>query len=85
MPSSRRQINVRIDAETAERIECVQVAASAGVGLKLSLSDLFRLGLIELEKKYPSKRVNYAVQAATAELPAKSKSAAGGATKRKKG
>jgi hypothetical protein len=31
----------------------VQAAASTSVGLKLAVSDLFRLGLIELERKYP--------------------------------
>jgi hypothetical protein len=54
MPSQRKQVNVRVDDETEERLARVQASASAALGLKLSVSDLFRLGLIELERKYPA-------------------------------
>jgi hypothetical protein len=54
MRVSRRQVNVRIDDETSDRLERVQAAGSASLGLRLSISDVFRLGLVELERKYPS-------------------------------
>ena len=54
MPSDRKQLNIRLDAETEERMERLLLAVSASLGLKVSQSDLFRLGMIELEKKYPT-------------------------------
>lgn len=53
MPSDRKQINVRVDAETEELIPRLLRSVSAGVGLPVNQSDLFRLGLHELAKKYP--------------------------------
>jgi hypothetical protein len=58
MASQRKQINVRVDEDTESRIASVQASASTAMGLQLSVSDLFRLGLIELEKKYPSQETS---------------------------
>jgi hypothetical protein len=52
VPSDRKQLNIRMDAETEERVNRLLAAVSAAIGLKVSQSDLFRLGMIELEKKY---------------------------------
>jgi hypothetical protein len=49
-----RQINIRPDAETIELFERVQRSASAAIGLNLSMTDVFRLGMIALNEKYPS-------------------------------
>jgi hypothetical protein len=49
-----KQINVRPDAETLALLDRVQRSASAAVGLRLSITAIFRLGLIELDRKYPS-------------------------------
>lgn len=54
MPSDRKQLNIRLDAETEDRVERLLLAVSASLGLKVSQSDLFRLGMIELEKKFPT-------------------------------
>jgi hypothetical protein len=53
MPSDRKQLNVRMDAETAERVNRLLVSVSASFGIPVSQSDLFRLGMIELEKRFP--------------------------------
>jgi hypothetical protein len=52
MPSNRKQMNVRLDDETEERIGRLLPVVSASVGLKLSQSDLVRLALIELERRH---------------------------------
>ena len=52
MPSDRKQINVRADAETEELMNRLIPAVSAAIGLKVNQSDLFRLGLIALRKQY---------------------------------
>ena len=52
MPSNRKQINIRIDTETEERLERLLPIVSASLGLTVSKADLVRLGLIELEKKH---------------------------------
>src|ERR1700722_13695781 len=49
----RLQINVQIDEETAERIGRLLASVTAALGVRVSKSDLIRLGLIELERKYP--------------------------------
>lgn len=53
VPSDRKQINVRLDDETEERVARLLVSVSKSIGLKMSQSDLFRLGMIELEKRFP--------------------------------
>ena len=58
MPSKRRQINVRADAETEARIQRLLPIVKESLGLDVTVSDLFRLGMIELEKRFgkPQKR-----------------------------
>ncbi|VTR95252.1 unnamed protein product [Gemmata massiliana] len=53
MPSERKQINVRVDDETEELIPRLIRSVTAALGIKVSQSDLFRLGLRELAQKYP--------------------------------
>ncbi len=53
MPSDRKQINVRVDGATEVLMRRLIVSVSAGIGLVVNQSDLFRLGLHELAKKYP--------------------------------
>jgi hypothetical protein len=52
MPSDRKQINFRVDDETDALVRALIPVVSDAVGLKLSQSDLLRLGLVELRKKY---------------------------------
>jgi hypothetical protein len=52
MPSVRKQINVRADAETEALMIRLIPVISAAIGLKVNQSDLFRLGLIALRKQY---------------------------------
>ena len=52
MPSDRKQVNVRVDGETEDLMQRLIPAVSAAIGLPISQSDLFRLGLLELERKY---------------------------------
>ena len=52
MPSARRQLNVRLEPETEELLEKLLPVVSARLGLKVSQSDLVRLGLLELQAKY---------------------------------
>jgi hypothetical protein len=54
MPSDRKQFNIRLDPETVARVSRLLVRVSADFGIEVSQSDLFRLGMIELEKKYPN-------------------------------
>jgi hypothetical protein len=54
VPSDRKQLNIRMDEETEARVARLLVSASEAIGLRVSQSDLFRLGMIELEKKYPA-------------------------------
>jgi hypothetical protein len=53
VPSGRKQLNIRLDPATEARLPRVREAASAALGIPLSVADVFRLALIELEKKYP--------------------------------
>lgn len=52
----RPQINVRLDEETQARLDHVRRAASELVGAPLTYSDVFRMALTELAKKYPAKK-----------------------------
>jgi hypothetical protein len=54
MPSNRKQLNVRADEETEKRVERLLPLVSKALGLQVSRSDLFRLGMIELERKFGS-------------------------------
>lgn len=53
MPSTRRQIMVRVDEDTEERMEGLLARVKESVGINPSMSDLFRMGIVELEKKFP--------------------------------
>ena len=53
MPSDRKQINMRVDGETEELLRGLVASCSAAIGLALSQSDVVRLALQELAKKYP--------------------------------
>jgi hypothetical protein len=55
MPSNRKQLNVRTDEETEKRVERLLPLVSKALGLQVSRSDLFRLGMIELERKFGGK------------------------------
>jgi hypothetical protein len=56
-----KQVNVRPDADTLALLERVKRSASEGLGIRLSLTAIFRLALLELDRKYPS--------GATADVP----------------
>ena len=52
MPSQRKQFNVRADEETEARVERLLPMVKRALGLEVTISDLFRLGMIELERRY---------------------------------
>ena len=56
MPSKRKQINVRSDVETEQRVRRLLPLVKQAIGLEVTVSDLFRLGMIELERKYDGDR-----------------------------
>lgn len=51
--SKDRQICIRVDAATLAEVERLRAAISSATNLSVSVSDVFRLGLVELGKKYP--------------------------------
>ena len=57
MPSKRKQLNVRADEETEQRVERLLPLVSKTLGVQVSRSDLFRLGMIELERKFGGEAV----------------------------
>jgi hypothetical protein len=52
VPSKRKQINVRVDPETEQRIQRLLPIIKETTGLEITVSDLVRLGMIELERKH---------------------------------
>ena len=52
MATKNKQLNVRIDAETSERLERLVTVGSEATRLSLSQADVIRLALIALEEKY---------------------------------
>jgi hypothetical protein len=52
MSSQRKQLNIRMDQKTEALVERLKPAVTEAVGLPVSYSDLFRLGMLELEKRY---------------------------------
>jgi len=52
MPSQRRQLNIRLDRDMERLVPRLLEAVRRELGLKVSQSDLFRLGMKELAKKY---------------------------------
>lgn len=53
--AKRKQLNVRMDDETAARLDRLVPVVSAAVGLSLSQSDVIRLALLALEEKHAPK------------------------------
>lgn len=56
MPSERKQINVRLDPDTERTIAELLPVVSKSIGLNVSQADLFRLGILELQKKFMPER-----------------------------
>lgn len=54
MPSDRKQFNVRLDDETEALLPDLTERVSAAVGLRVTTSDLLRMGLRALAEKYPA-------------------------------
>ena len=52
MPSKRKQFNVRADPETEARVKRLLPQVKEALGLEVTVSDLFRLGMIALERLY---------------------------------
>lgn len=52
MGKNREQVNIRVDETVNAMIDELIPAVSESLGIKVTLTDLFRLGLIELKKKY---------------------------------
>jgi hypothetical protein len=52
MPSKRKQINIRVDAEMEAMLPAIRAAIAATTGLAATNSDLFRMGVHELVKRY---------------------------------
>jgi hypothetical protein len=52
MPSKRPQLNVRLSDEDLALIETLRGAAGAALGLSLSKSDVLRMALAELARRY---------------------------------
>jgi hypothetical protein len=53
MPNgTRKQINIRIDSQTEALLPQLRQAITKAIGLDVGHSDLFRMGLQELTKKY---------------------------------
>jgi Arc/MetJ-type ribon-helix-helix transcriptional regulator len=53
MPSTRRQINVRLSEESEARLKGLVERMRAALGIQVSQSDVIQAGLVELEKRYP--------------------------------
>jgi hypothetical protein len=51
----RKQLNVRLDEESADRLDRLIPVVSKVVGLNLSQSDIIRLALLALEEKHAAK------------------------------
>lgn len=52
MATERKQINVRVDGATEELIEKLKPAVGAAIGIDVTVTDLVRLGMAELAKRY---------------------------------
>lgn len=52
MATERKQINVRVDVATEELIERLKPAVSAAIGIDVTVTDLVRLGMLELAKRH---------------------------------
>jgi hypothetical protein len=52
MANKRKQFNVRSDPETEARVKRLLPMVSRAIGLEVSVADLFRLGMLELERRF---------------------------------
>ncbi len=52
MPSDRKQINVRVDEEIELLLPALCRAVGEALGLTITNTDLFRMGVNELRRKY---------------------------------
>jgi hypothetical protein len=52
MAQERKQFNMRLDDETAARIERLRVAEVQRLGMPVNNADLFRLALAALEREH---------------------------------
>jgi hypothetical protein len=53
MPSTRRQLNVRLTPEGEDRLKGLVERMCAALGFTVSQSDVIQAALVELEKRYP--------------------------------
>ena len=53
MAKERKQINVRVDDEIERQIARLVPLLSAELGITITITDVVRLGVMELVKKYP--------------------------------
>ncbi len=53
MPSKRKQINVRLDAEAEARVAALIERMNAAMNVKLTQPQVIIAALAELEKRYP--------------------------------
>jgi hypothetical protein len=54
MASERRQLNVRLDPESADRFDRVSRSVVAAVGVEMSQAQIVALALKALEDRYPA-------------------------------
>lgn len=52
MPSTRKQLNIRLDDEMEALIPALTTAVSAAIGISVSQADVVRLGLLALRERY---------------------------------
>lgn len=52
MATDRKQINIRVDEQERAELPALCEAVGKATGLKITVTDLFRLGVRELRKKY---------------------------------
>ncbi len=59
---ANRQMGVRVDEETHERLDRLIVKVGAAFGIPVGKNDVIRLALAALEEKYPDKLAAPAVE-----------------------
>lgn len=52
MADERKQLNIRVADDIPPRIACLQEAASAALGFRVTASDIVLMGLAALERQY---------------------------------
>jgi hypothetical protein len=63
MPSTRKQLNVRISHESQNRLNALVERMRAALGIEVSQADVVQAALVELEKRYPPAAPAEAAQA----------------------